>query len=307
MKPNPQLQSWLEQARVFFGEVSPAATRVYVELDCAAVGEGVTLAGTIIGPQSEYAKTLTTEVPVAEAAPGATRLLAALLPDACCWTPDVPFTYMLQLQARRDAEVVARIERRFGIRPLGVRGRDLVLQGKRVVLRTVDRAFAPHEPATAWREASAAMLVRNPSAELLDDCTRHGVLVCVDLSGEAARLGERLETLARYAAVGVAIVDPGGMTEEVLARRPRNLLLAARQTPEADFQRADWIQLDACRAATPEAIAQLAAQSQLPVLAIQSSDDADLRLLETRKRCDALQAALAGRDRCAGYLIELQS
>ena len=59
----------------------------------------------------------------------------AAIPQAGLWTPDEPTLYVAALSVLDGQEVVDRVESRFGIRQIEVRGPYLLLNGKRLFLR----------------------------------------------------------------------------------------------------------------------------------------------------------------------------
>ena len=135
------------------------------------------LTGKLIGPQCAFAHTLPAHMKfasrqgnlplppgegwgegAASSAPkgrskAETLLAEAVVPDPCCWTPELPFLYRAQLELRRsrvpgvevlrapsgmpDPEVVLQVDCVLGIRRFGVRGKNFYFEGKRFVLRGV--------------------------------------------------------------------------------------------------------------------------------------------------------------------------
>ncbi len=62
-------------------------------------------------------------------------MAAAIVPEPCFWTPDMPQIYQAIVELRQAGNVVARAERIVGMRTLGATGRKLFYDGKRWVLR----------------------------------------------------------------------------------------------------------------------------------------------------------------------------
>ncbi|MEX0867834.1 MAG: hypothetical protein WD030_10780 [Pirellulales bacterium] len=291
---------WLDSAQVFFGELSAAEARVYVELDRVDAFADVALQGQVVGPHSDYSHTLKTTVPLRELPPGETRLAAAFMPDPCFWTPLLPFVYTLDISAIRDDVQVAVGTLAFGLRPLGVRGDDLFFDSKRIALRCVDETLVTELSIEAFRETSTALLVRTADDELLETCTRHGILAVVELPVDLATAPAALERLGRHVSAGIALLRPEAFTESLLRRKPRNLLLAALVTdPAAAPPEADLI---AQVADSPQTFSSTWHDMAKPILAVLNSRES-APVEELRRQCDALQAALAGHGRLAGYVI----
>lgn len=296
----PDIADWLDSARVFFGELSAAEARVYVELDRVDAFADVALEGRVVGPQSEYSQTLKTTVALRELPPGDTRLAAAFMPDPCFWTPLLPFGYALHLSAIRDGQQVAAITRTLGLRPLGVRGGDLFFDSKRVALRCVDETLVNELSIEAFRETSTALLTRTTGGELLESCTRHGVLAVVELPGDPETVTAAMERLGRHVSAGIALLPPAAFTDSLLRHKPRNLLLAALVTEtSAAPPAADVVAL---AADSPQAFSPTSSDVAKPVIAVLNSRQ-PAPVEELRRQCDVLQAALAGRGRLAGYVI----
>ena len=123
----------------------------------------------------------------------------------------------------RDGEIIARAERSIGIRPLGARGRDLLFDGQRFVLRGVSAAEVSNVELTAWHDAGVALVMQQIDESVLAAASRVGVLIVAEL---AAAEVSRLPRLARFPAVGMAVL-PGGTTVGPARRRRQP---AARRT-----------------------------------------------------------------------------
>ncbi len=67
--------------------------------------------------------------------PGDTLELGAAIPGARLWSPEEPHLYVASLSVLDGDRVVDRVESRFGIRQIEVRGPYLLLNGKRLMLR----------------------------------------------------------------------------------------------------------------------------------------------------------------------------
>ncbi|HEY2893960.1 MAG TPA: hypothetical protein VGJ16_07100, partial [Pirellulales bacterium] len=166
---------------LFFGDASDAHARVYAQFQTSE-REGLTLAGRLRGPTCAYAHTLQTTLQFADRGPGPSLLAESYVLEPSFWTPDLPHLYRAELELRRAGEVIARIERPFGMRPLGAIGRKLMFDSRRWVLRGLLAYEAGSTDLQTWRASSLAMVVHNPSDALCDEASRLGVLLVAELA-----------------------------------------------------------------------------------------------------------------------------
>jgi hypothetical protein len=206
--------------QLFFGEASEAEARVYARVTSDAPLEGWRIGGSLLGPECQFAKTLTATIPFVDRGPGNGLLAEAIVPDPCFWTPELPFLYRAKVvvyssrSVVRQASTVDRVEpiaaapglpcgsapptqdvitaerdeytidRAFGIRRLGVIGRSLYLDGKRWVARGVCQDQATEADLLAARDAGAALLLSSADDAICEAASRLGVplVVHVDAS-----------------------------------------------------------------------------------------------------------------------------
>ncbi len=116
---DPLADEFDEGLEIFFGGAADALARVYARFGGASAGGPLRLVGTLRGPACQYAQTLPANYPFVDQGPGPSLLAAAVVPEPCFWTPDMPHTYRAELRLERAGQVVARAERTVGIRPLG--------------------------------------------------------------------------------------------------------------------------------------------------------------------------------------------
>ena len=111
---------------VFYGEANNVQAHMYLRWSGNAVGlRDVYLEG----PFCQYANTLPVKLRFEEMESNDTStLMKTVLPDPCCWTPELPFIYHV------TADVAGQeIVRSVGLRTLGAAGRDLIYDGRRYV------------------------------------------------------------------------------------------------------------------------------------------------------------------------------
>jgi hypothetical protein len=194
----------------------------------------------------------------------------------------------------------------LGIRPLGVRGRKLLLEGRPWVIRAVHAAQAADSPLSAWRDADATMLVDDPEETLCREASRLGVWLAAWLSAPAERIEAELTRLSRWPCLALAVLDSNVELSAPIRTAARNLLLAQRYGPGDPVAPADWADAAICEDDAADRLAARAATCGKPVLALRRGGRFD-DLAGARRTCDELQRALAGRGEFAGYITRLQS
>jgi hypothetical protein len=246
----------------------------------------VQLAGTLTGPFCEYAQTLPATIPFADLGPGRFPLAQAIAPDPCFWTPELPYLYRACLEWQRGRQVLAAVERDFGIRPLGARGRQFYYAGKPWVFRGVTRRAAALSDLPACREADAALCIEDPNDDMCAAASRQGVLLVARLNGTAAT-SANIRRLSRHAAVGFILLDDASPPADFRSLAPNVLFVSPleRLAPQALLCSSDGI-----------------ANSSLPVIAYRPAS-AMIPISQQRALCDELQRDLAGIHHVAGYLV----
>lgn len=294
------------QLEIFFGDANNAEARIYARLPSDAAPAGSKLAGRVVGPQCAYASTLSATIrmnpkrPQTEA--GADLLAEAIVPDPCFWSPELPFLYRVEVELRQGPELLASTAHALGIRPLGARGRKLLLEGKPWVIRGAEQSALPPAELSQWRAIDTALVVEAPSDELCAEASRLGAWLLARIDGDAVHLAAELHRLARWPCVAMIVVESGAELPEAAVRRARNVLLAQHFGPGAAISPAAWAEAIVCEDADPARLAERSAGATLPVVAQQAGrwhDD----LSAARRACDELQRALAGHGDFAGYLV----
>lgn len=308
----------LDQLEIFFGDANNAEARIYARLPCNAAPSGSKLAGRVVGPQCAYASTLSASIGInpkrpqmeaanvasgaAPRAPGPDLLAEAIVPDPCFWSPELPFLYRVEVELREGADLLASTAHPLGIRPLGARGRKLLLEGKPWVVRGVEQSAVPPAELNHWRAVDTAMVVEAPSDELCAEASRLGAWLLARIDGDAVQLAAELRRLARWPCVAMIVVEAGAELPEAAVRRARNVLLAQHFGPGAAVAPAAWAEAVVCEDSDPAVFASRSSGASLPVIAQQAGrwhDD----LSAARRACDELQRALAGHGDFAGYLV----
>lgn len=101
------------------GEVTDMEVRVYARYDSQEVGETqlpqIVLRGTLRGPYCELAHTLPAEFAFHSLDSGPTVSAEAMITDPCMWSPELPHLYRADVEALRDAQVVAEYHGMIGL------------------------------------------------------------------------------------------------------------------------------------------------------------------------------------------------
>ncbi len=287
---------------VFYGELTVHRAVVYARLPRPVGGsERWSLAGTVRGPRCLHAQTLPSTARLVDRGPGTTLLAQAVLPDPCCWSPDLPAIYDLQVQLLHNGEVVASERRELGLRRLGVRGRDLFLDGKRWVLRGVSTASTTARLPREWHEHLSGLVAASPSDELLAEAAQWGALTIVEIDASQESAESQLRGLARCPAIALAIIRgvlPGSFQKQLFP----NLLLAQPLGAGDQPTIQPWADLTVVAADNLDAFARTVRPLSIPVVA-ERRFTAPLPLAEARAACDTLQRNLAPLGQFAGYVV----
>lgn len=303
-------QPTLESLEIFTGQTTPTESRVYARLASDELSDGCTLGGWIYGPSCEYARTLPAKISLHDLGAGDGLLAEAIVPDPCCWTPRLPHLYEVTVRLERGDEVLAEVQRPFGIRTLGARGSDLLLEGKRLVIRggsgwRVSGAKpqqSDDESLSSWHDSTLAMLVDSPSDELCRRADSTGVLLIARLSESADNAGERLRRLGCFASVGIVILDDEAASVENIGKPRSGVLLAQQIRSGGPFDMRPWADVIVCDLSQVDANELDLSKVTCPVLMYRSADS-PASPPQARAACDRLQRDLAPFGQFAGYLV----
>lgn len=299
-----------QHMELFFGECTAAVGRIYARLPVEAVAGGVQpiehfrLSGTIAGPQSRYAHTLSATIPLTARASNDAWLLEGAVPDPCFWTPDEPYLYRVAIQfgdATSGGTYAEQAAFAFGFRPLGARGNSLYLAGKRWVPRgwvtsSVDLPML----VDAHQSMVALAAINGWSDSPLTEAATVGALAVqlVSHTTDAAQL--HATKLGHCPAVGLVAFDA-----EQVSPDPRykygNAVVAQwlRQPPR--WQVAPWAQAVVVELGDVNALAA-ARQLRLPVFVYRPAANVH-QAGQARAACDQLQRETAQHGDFAGYFV----
>ncbi len=292
---------------LFVGDASQAAARVYARLPCDEPTEPLRLRGELSGPTCRFSQTLPATICFQDRGRGISGLLAeAVVPDPCFWTPELPFLYRARIEVlQTNGENLATIERSFGIRRLGVRGRSLNLDGERWVPRCVWRDESILADLSAARDSSAMLRVPLPDEKFLAEASSSGVPLMVDVQGDDTQVVAQLRRLARWSAVLVAIVDPHTPLDPMGRPPAGNLLLAENVAVGEPISQPAWAQLAVCEVGAIDEFAARVANPSMPVFAVRRLPKTEKApdIKTARTACDRLQYDLASIGDFAGYCV----
>jgi hypothetical protein len=301
-----------QHLELFFGECTAAVGRIYARLPVQAVAEDAAqpiqkfrLSGTIAGPQSRYAHTLSATIPLNARASNDAWLLEGAVPDPCFWMPDEPYLYQVSCQlsdvSGSGGTIAAQVTIAFGFRPLGARGNSLYLAGKRWVPRgwIGSRAIA-----TGMTEAHDAVVAIGSSTgwnnALLADAAAVGALAVQLVSNETDATLLQTIMLGHQPAVGLVALDASHASPDP-HHKYGNAVLAQWLRQPPPWQLAPWAQAVIVETSDIDALTA-ARQLQLPVIVYRPHTDAQTAD-QARAACDQLQREAALLGDFAGYFV----
>ncbi|HEX3869659.1 MAG TPA: hypothetical protein VHV77_04400 [Pirellulales bacterium] len=285
----------LDRLQVFFGEANPAEARVYARLPHDATTPNLRLEGRVVGPFCRHSRTLPASIPMRTRAGEGSLLLEATVPDPCFWTSETPMLYRVDMTIIDASAERASSQRWLGIRPLGVRGRQFFFEGRNWVLRGCQRSGDVENDWTQCREQGLACIVSCPNDAILEELSHEGVLIIAQVPSP-----DELSRLARWPAVGLAILEKSVESESNLRAAGPNILLGHSLTDDTSTDVQPWAHFVIAEVSDVDAFVTRLADCAVPVVACRRAPGAT-RAASARKDCDRLQRDLAGRGAFAGY------
>lgn len=268
--------------------------------------EIVEVTGFVRGPFSEFAKTLTADYQLRPVNQAGAKITTAqvMVMEPCYWTPHLPFMYELNLDLKMADGRTEVAHFQTGIKRMHVEGRNIRLQGKRIVLRGL-RCSPPDEKMLYLaQECETALVVGYPSEPVCDLASRLGVPLIADLRDDTESWQVVCRKLDWFPAVCLVLMNVEQLTEIIEVRQwPRHSLVAAVASTSSnadDFSTVKY-QVLAVELAPDERPPAWLAQIDYPVLAISSGSDSTI--IEARGHCDRWQAELAPEFDLAGYFV----
>lgn len=279
---------------LFSGELTAAVGRVYLRL--RGGGGAWRLTGTVRGPFAEGTRTLPATVAFRElGVRDGARWWEAVVPDPCPWTPQSPLSYRVSAELRDGDRVVETVERRLGLRALGVRGTSLYLAGKRWVLRGVSATSVDGIDWPMWREQHASLYCTAADDATLTAASSQGTPVVVEL-GATADAGT-IRRLASWPCVFVVVI-PATAPLDLAGPEFRQVVVA--HFADGTTPTPSWSQ------AAVVSLAALESQVRLtPAVPIFVRDPLPARqdFPAARRAVDDLQAQTAPQGDFAGFIV----
>jgi hypothetical protein len=268
------------------------------------------LVGHVIGPECRYAQTLPARVPLVDRGSGKTLLAEAVLPEPCFWTPELPFLYRVEIELRTGGETHGRRERLLGLRRLGVRGKSLVLDGKRWVLRGVSLKRSPFgrgqregrfsvDDLQIAHDSAAVVIVEQPTDQVCEQASRVGVLIAAKVSGGHDTAVE-IARLARWPSVGIILLPASFSAGHELRQIAPNLMLAQHLPLKHEREPASWAQI--VFQEINDSYASLSMAGSNPVVIWRREPSAE-DIGTARAAVDRLQCDMASFGDFAGYVV----
>ena len=313
------ISDFAARLEIFFGDANPAQAHVFAKLDLTnddslRTLSNLRLSGRLIGPQCEFAHTLSARIPFVDRSSEQSLLAEAVVPDPCFWTPELPFLYRAVIDLLGGENVIASCERTFGIRRLGVRGRWLHFDGKRHLLRGVSHSgpmgngkSGMGSEAEFARESWTTLVSSRPDKKLCEFASRRGVLLIADLTTShrnctAEEIAIELRQLSQSPAVGFALLHTGQKLPANIHTTVRNLLLAQYVAVNEPLVLASWADLAFVELTEPAEFARKTSGLNTAVVAVRRQINS-ASIEQSRAECDRLQSDLAPFGDFAGYIV----
>ena len=155
------------------------------------------------------------------------------------------------------------------------------------------------------RETWSAVTAHNPDEKLCELASRRGVLLVADLTCDGQSLNdivERLRRLARWPAVGIAVLQGRQMLPANFRDHAPNLLLAQYVSSGELATLMPWANLAFVEVGNIAEFAQAISSYNIPIVAVRSVNEFS-SIQQSRIGCDTLQADLAPIGDFAGYVV----
>ncbi|HTN76019.1 MAG TPA: hypothetical protein VL096_12260 [Pirellulaceae bacterium] len=287
------------QLDLFHGDATARLARIYARLPNAS---NCKIAGQLRGPQCFHSSTLPATVPFRDQGPGETLLAAAILPDPCFWSPEVPALYSAHIELRSVDATLSATERVIGLKAWGARGRFFYDQGKRVVIRGHMRSSDDGSELLQWHDTPLDMLAINPCDALCDEASRIGVRIIACLDEQQHQVAVELRRLARHAAVTIVAMRGSLTIDKQLQQLAPNLLLARWLAIDDAPTSNDQAEAIIAEVGEPSTFADKFKHVTCPVVACRTLGST-IDLVAARAAADQLQADLAPHGDFAGYVV----
>jgi hypothetical protein len=239
---------------------------------------GNTLSGTIRGPFSDFAKTLTADFKLQPADSSCSK---ALITEPCYWTPQLPMRYELHIEGKPSVP--------FGLKRFYCSGRNLTLESKRIVLRGKMCDSPSETDLKLARQNETALMAIDPTDEVCEMASRFGVPLLVRITAVTT-----VERLAWFPAVYMVLANVG----QQFNPSPQVSVAEIVKVGDEPTFGGHAVIIELKPNERPPA---WAANCGKPVIVICKDPEADIKT--ARASCDSLQADLAPQFDLAGYFV----
>jgi hypothetical protein len=291
----------LSQLDLFYGELTVNQASIYARLPRPDDDEGLRITGRIHGPRSFNSRTLPASTHLFDLGPGPTLLARATLTDPTFWSSDLPAIYDAVVELRQRGQVIDTARREIGLRPLGVRGRHFLLQGKPWVMRGVSAASASVLLPREWHSAAAVFVPEQMDARLAE-ASQRGATSVIELSGPPDEILAQLRIFAMFPAASLAVIHGRMPSSFAIKGVAPNVLIGQPVDRIREFTTQPWTNFIWAETTDPAVLTPLAASSDRPIVAVRRLPAART-ITEARAACDELQRDLAPIGQFAGYVV----
>jgi len=211
------------------------------------------------------------------------------------------------LQLRDGDQVVCERRLTTGIRSWGAKGPHLFRQGKRCVVRAVERVTSDVNNWSDWKSAQSTMAVDGSADALASRSSQVGVPLIVRLPESLLEMEALMYSVAHWPSVAIVYVDAGAPMIADPQKRFSNVLFAERFQAGQTVILTEWAQVALCDVHSSNQFSNAVSncRGEIPVVAIREITG-EIAVANARIECDRLQRDLAGVLDCAGYLVMKQ-
>jgi hypothetical protein len=295
----------------FFGRVNSVVAELFVRIrPTAQHAPPSIISATVSGPRSMYARTLEATAQLVPVDKERT-LWSDQLEDPCFWTPRQPYLYSVRFDLRHADGQSESIVQPLGVPVLVARARGLELEGRGWVVRAVTAASQSTALLSTCHEMATELCLANPSDDFCSAASQRGVLLLADLTAlEQAQVATELTRLARWPAVGIAILPEDAEIAPAVQRETAHVIRGVIFNPTLPSVTPDWAKLlvvgdrDAHDTRLSGATHAIVVKKTIAGLAGgMAHGEPEPAVARARQSCDSLQQELAVFNQFAGYLV----
>ena len=168
----------IRQVRISQRSLSPVEADLLIEVDAGAPDPDLELRGRLVGPTCPYSTTIELSYPLRMLPRAGTDLPLrgrVVIPEPSWWDPISPFLYQGRIEVWRPDALLGSANVRYGLRWLQLRPDGLYWNGKRLMLRAVDRPdLSQSDLLELRRQGNNALILSGGADELWAAAERLG-------------------------------------------------------------------------------------------------------------------------------------